>query len=308
MVSIEEYSMTYELFLAENEMIDSLLELSPLIHENAGYEILTESIKDTVLKYLTKVADGLSAVWDKFKGILNSGKNKAYLKLIADKIESAEGNYTIENFPNYNIDKLDTIKIQPFNYEDMKESLSSKADFLKKYYPMLNSTEGSTKQIIENLVIESRSNVRCDNQLIQKMYSFCVNDYDTKINNIEDDLKKVNDSNKNIEAIVSTVTNATKECVSIIESFILEEPDKKVEFKDDPDKKEKDNSDKLLKDVVTFTKVSTEICTSKMNIVKDCYNLYIKCLKHAISGDKKETNDNNGESSENADTQVDLNK
>lgn len=309
MSSIEEYNLFYEMFMAEQEMIESLLEIRPLAEDNVGLEILSEGIKDTVLKYLTKVSGGLSVVWDKFKGILNSGKNKAYLKMISGKIDSAEGNFTIENFPRYNMDKIDNIKIQPFNYEDMKESLSNRNDFIKKYYPMLDSNEGSIKQSIENLVIDSRSDTRCDNDLIKRMYDFCINSYDSKIDSIEDDLKKVNDSNKNIERIVSTITTTEESYLPLIESYLLEEDDKKkVEFKDDPNKDAKDKSDKLLKDVVTFTKVSTEICTGKMNVVKDCYNLYIKCLRHAISDNKdnKETTDNTADTGK-VDTQVDLN-
>lgn len=317
MIYSEDYSLAYEMFLAEDEMISSLMEFVPMIRESTGLEIISEGVKDTILKYLTKISEGLTKVWEKFKSIFLSGKDKAYLKLISSKVKTAEGGFTATNFPSYNFDKLDTIKVQQFDYEKMKDVLDNRNEYLKKFYPMINVEEGSSiKESIEKMVITSRQDTHVDSDLIVSMYDFCSTEYDNRVSNIETDLKSVNDSNKNIERLISTVQNVetnTNES-ALVESYLIIEADtkkedKKVEIKDDPEKQAKDKADKILKDVVNFTKVSTEICTSKMNIVKDCYNLYMKLLKHAIKADQgndEEKSDQNEQPAGKIDTQVDL--
>lgn len=315
MIYLEDYTISYELYLAENEMIESLFSYIPMIQESCGLEIISEGVKETILKYLTRIAEALSKVWDKFKNIFYSKIDRAYLKHIADKIDNADGKFTMTNFPNYDFTKLEAIKIVTFDYEQMKESLKNKSDFLSKFYPNINPGEGSIKQAIENNVITSRQDTRCDNAMIKQMYEFCSDNFQPKIDAIENDLKSVNSSNKNIETIVNTVTNVG-EASTLLESYLIEakptiQPNKnnedKVEIKDDPERENKEKREEILKAVTTYTKVSTEICTSKMNILKDCYNLYMRMLRHAIP-DKK-SNDEEKENVEasntgNVDTQI----
>ena len=131
----EEYELNYELFLAEQELYTNLIDYGfGIFTESVGLISITEAVKGTILNYINKIIKGIQNAWNKFKAIFNKKEDKDYLANLKEKIQKGpEPKFTVTNYPNYDIQKLNDIKLIPFNYEEMKDDLDNKSDFLKKY-------------------------------------------------------------------------------------------------------------------------------------------------------------------------------
>lgn len=301
------YSLEYSMYLAENEMNENLQLYSSLfVNESAGLIYINEGVKETITTYLEKIVNATQGVWDKFKEILEK-KNEEYLASIKDQIESAEPEFTIKNFQNYNLDKIEAIKVIPFDYERMKDSLDSKEKFVKAFYPTINiDDEKSIKKAVYRLGLGSKQDVRCTKEILNTMYDFCTNKYKSHMDKLEIDIKSVNTSKNNIQNIISTINNSQQQStqesfVNILNNYsiITEAEDNKkddsVKFEDDKDKK--GGAVDITKKVTVYCKASTDVLTGKMKLLKDIYVLYIRTLKHQFKPKKKE--DKKQETSEN---------
>ena len=292
---MDNYELSYTLFLTESELFENLTNLgTSIIVESSNLELVQEGVKETILKYIEKISTAISKVWEKFKSIFENEKDKIYLKSISDKMQNPDPKFTMTNFPTYTFQKIESIKLVPFNYEEMKESLVSREDFLDKYYGAIDRNK-SIIDSLRDMCITSRADTKCTAQLLKDMYKFCLSDFKSHVDKIEADLKIVNTSNKNIESMVNSIVSSTQESVSILEAvlFEAEEDEKKVEFKDDPNAKtEGHGKTEVVKHVTTYVKVSTDILTAKMNLYKEVYSLYMKTIKHYIKPAKEESEDN----------------
>jgi hypothetical protein len=127
------------------------------------------------------------------------------------------------------------------------------------------------------------------------MYKFVSSDIKTEISKIENDLKTVNGSSQNIERLVQSVTPAetTQESVLFLESYLNEDGDS-VKFKDDENKPINSGEAKsdIVKDVTTYMKVSTDILSAKMKVLRNIYACFMKSIKHCISPQKEEDMEN----------------
>lgn len=324
MITLEDYELQYNLYLAESELFNNLISLGEeVVNESSGLMSIQEGVKETVINYLSKISTAIQEAWNKFKEILTRGADAVYLKSIQKRMENAECNFTA-TYTEYDMNKLNGIKLIPFNYEDMKESLSSKEDFLAKYYPdiKLDEKNKSVKEVVQSICVKSRDEVKCDGQLLKKMYRFVTVDYKAEMSKLEADLKTVNTSNKNIQNLVSTVMpaeTASNEAAIIYESYMLEADDNKeedkttgkVEFKDPPkdenntngNKSNNVNKESITKAVTTYCSVSTDILTGKMKVVKDMYSAYMTIIKHYIHPPKKEKENEEKKPEENTSTE-----
>lgn len=322
MITLEDYELQYNLYLAESELFNNLISLGEeVVNESSGLMSIQEGVKETVINYLSKISTAIQEAWNKFKEILTRGADIAYLKSIEKRMQNAECNFTA-TYTEYDMNKLNGIKLIPFNYEDMKESLSSKEDFLAKYYPdiKLDEKNKSVKEVVQSICVKSRDEVKCDGQLLKKMYRFVTVDYKAEMSKLEADLKTVNTSNKNIQNLVSTVMpaeTASNEAAIVYESYILEADDNKeedkttgkVEFKDPPKDENNTNENKstnkesITKAVTTYCSVSTDILTGKMKVVKDMYSAYMTIIKHYIHPPKKEKENEEKKPEENNSTE-----
>lgn len=300
MVSLENYQLQYDIFLAEQELFDSLIDFGAnYVIESSGLISIHEGVKETILGYLQKIAKALETAWEKFKEIVTRKKDIIYLKSIQKKMENPDPKFTINNYPIYDITMLDNISIAPFNYEQMKDDLESSTSFINKYYSAFNKDpDKSLQENISNLVLRTRQDqVKCTGTILKNMYNFALQ-FPDKITKMEKDLKTVNASNKNIENMVSQITPAqtTNEASVIYESYLMEAEDdnnKKVKFEDDEDAKKTNTT--LVKQVTTYLKVSSDILSAKMKCYRDIYAFYMQTIKHYIkpepeeSSEKKET-------------------
>lgn len=302
-ISLESYELYNEIFLAESELFASITSIgADIVNESVGLISIHEDTKETINKYLTKITDAIQKAWEKFKEIVMNGADDVWLKANQKKILTGNPTFTINNYPKYDMNKLSSIKLIPINYDEMKESLQSNEAFIEKYYSEL-AGEGSISEKIEKLILKSRSDERCTPDILKECYNFCATDVKAEISKIEADLKIVNDSNKNIERIINSITSdqSTQEAVELYNYFLNEadqEKSEKMSFTDDKNGPNADSGSTLVKDIHVYISASTDILSAKMKIVKDIKKEYMNILKHFVGGGKSNKEEDNKENTE----------
>ena len=320
--SLENYELEYSIFLAENELFNNFMNLGhSIVNESfdSGLITLQENVKDTIMNYLKKIITAVQNIWNKIKEIFNNTKDNIYLKAIEKAINDSKKDpeFTIDNYKIYDNSKFDMIKIIPFNYEQMKDSLDSVNHFLQVNYSNITDIgkdETKVKDAVLNYVCISNNNgYRLKNDDIKKIFSWCINDYKKNITNIENDIKSLNSSSSNIENIVNNTMSATGEAVEYYNYYITEADNDNNKMKINDDKpednandqnsnKSSDNNNQVVKDIQTYMSATTQILTAKINIMKDRRKDYISILKHYIPAKdivKKDNNINNNSQSNN---------
>ena len=284
MINLEEYNFQYELYLAESELFNNLINLgASYINESVGLISINEGVKETVENYIEKIINAITNAWDRFKEICLKEIDKVYLKSISNQMQDPKPDFVAKDFVEYDFMKLDQIKLVPFNYEEMKPYLSSEAEFMQHYYSSL-AGEGSIGNKIESLVVKNKSDKKVDSNLMKEMYKFCL-EFPEKIKPLENDIKNMETSKNNIKTMVSTIRPAetATEAVSIYE----------VSFEDgqngpNPEGDSSQGKTEVVKHITCYMKASSNILSAKMKVQKDCYGQYMKCIKHFIKPEKKE--------------------
>lgn len=336
MSTVADYELHYDLFIAEQELFDNMISYQfDIVTESVGLISLNESMKENVMKYIERITTAIQKAWDKFRDIVTRSVDKAYLEKIKDKMANPNPKFTIKNYFTYNSEILDNIKVIPFDYIEMRDSLGSKTDFVTKYYP--NLITDSDKSFSTNMrvkIITGAKDTKCTSEMMIQMYNFVTKIFPNKIKNVENDLKTVNTSNKNIKQIVNqTISNMPSESenkpennnsgdgeqqshehetVYMLGDIYIREDDntgadgKKVRFEDDKKK------ETMIKQVNIYLSTSTDILSTKMEIYRDIYAMYMNTIKHyidpkiVISKDKKDDlkQNTNGENTENIEIEV----
>lgn len=314
MSNLENYQIEYDIFVAESELFNSIISIGSLaMNESVGLIYIEEGVKETIINYISKITEAIQKAWERFKEIVLRKVDQIYLKSIEKKIENADPHFTITNYPEYDIGFIESINIVQFEYESMKPYLDNASDFCKQYYSnIMKDSMLRIKENIEKTALKSKNDKKCTADLLKGMYKFVKDVFPKKLSNIENDLKKFNASNKNIQNMVSQVTSSeTTSEATLLYLSEAEEQDKeeKTEFKDDPDAKKNDTTS-ITKHVTTYLKVTTDIITAKMYVYKEVYNFYMKTLKHYAKPEKKSDNKKEEKSENNnanKTTQVEIN-
>lgn len=290
MIQLEEYQFHYDLFLAEQELFDSMISIgSGIVNESVGLIYIQESVKDTVIKYLSRIAEALEQAWNKFKEIIENLKDKEFISRIKDKISSIRPSFIIRNCPDYDMNFLDRVKIVPFNYEEMKESLDTKEAFIQKYYNNLMEQDKSLKESIYSKFTKGTKDLECNSGIITKMVNTVTVELPKKITTLGNEIKTFNNSNKTIESTATAIdsTTATNEASSIYLMYLKEEEEEKPNFEQIPGKEnENKSSNSFTKHVSNYVKVSSDILSAKMKCYRDVFAFYMKTIKHQFKSDK----------------------
>lgn len=299
-ISLESYELYNEIFLAESELFGSMVSFgSDIVNESGALISINEGVKETLNKYIEKVTAAIQKAWEKFKELVVDTKDDAWLKLFQKKITTGEPSFTINNFPQYDMNKLASYKLIPFDYEGMKESLTSKDEFISKYYGDL-SGDGSISEKLEKVVVKSRQDTKCTSELLKDIYKFCAADIKSEIGKIEIDLKTINNSNQNIERLLNSITTdqGVKEAVALYESYLLEDENNsqnkssdKMSFTDDKSETNKSDNSAIIKSIQVYMSASTDILSAKMKILKDMKKEYMSILKHFVGPEKASDKD-----------------
>lgn len=335
---LNNYTESFALFEAEDQLYKSIIPIGYDEYMNESYGIVNEDVgflKSKIIAFVNKIIAGISKAWEKFRKFVGTKTDEVYLKSIQNKVNNVKDDdlgFTITNFPSYNINRLDEIKVQDFNYEQMKESLDSENEYIKRYYSMLNIDNEKTNTIelaMEKLVIQSREDKKCDSSLLKNIYRFCSNDYKQHISRLENDSKSIQNSSSNIQRLAETISSgeSTQESVNLLLSeaahiyYVYHEDDNnddekektKMGFKDPepkdedgdgkPDKPKKGVDNTTINRISTYLKVSSSIVSAKMKLIKDMYTTYMEVLKHfapplKVNTKKKDNESNNDENNE----------
>ena len=293
MIQLEEYQFQYDLFLAEQELFESMISIGSSVNESAGLIYVQESVKDTIVKYLSRIAEALENAWNKFKEIIENIKDKEFVTKIKDKISSIKPSFVIRNCPDYDMNFLDTVKIVPFNYGEMKESLGTKEAFIQKYYSNLIVQDKSLKESIYSKFTKGTKDLECNSGVLSKMANTVVVELPKKITTLGNEIKTFNNSNKTIESTATSIdsTTANREASSIYLSYLKEEEEgeeEKPNFEQIPGKENENKSSDsgFTKHVSNYTKVSTDILSAKMKCYRDLFAFYMKTIRHQFKSDK----------------------
>ena len=290
----------YELYLAEQSMLECVPELlSKCINEN-NVTILSEGVKETIENYLNKVTTSMQNKWDTFKQKVNTEAQQKYLRENSKIITNFSKPFTINEFPNYTLNNMMNIKVIIFDYNRMKNTLETKQDFLENSYKQYISRDYSFKQMIERSVLQNTSTIVCEKKRLFEIYNYLLENISTLLQSIEQDISTINTSNNTIMKTVSTIVS-TEESYNLFNelySYITEAP--KMSFTDANGEKTEANGKKnkkhsnYVKSVYNYMKVSTDIISTKMKIVNDVYKNYYSIIQHAVEiSKKKETDEEN---------------
>ena len=230
------YSIDLDAILleAEMELNRSLTDLyirSRYITEISDIRILNEDFKETIIKYVNKIATNISKVWELFKAKIPKkpmidmiNKNKKYLENTNYKgmrFNNPKEGTVLVSFPIWdqikdNLD-LSNNTLDSQNYNSMKENLETVDKFIVKYY---GSTIGVTntenkinvkEAIFKKVFIQATSGTIITSKEILPYRDFILN-YQAEADQIAKDVKAVNDSNKNIQTMLNSVlANSTSE-------------------------------------------------------------------------------------------------
>ena len=299
MITIEDYQFHYDLYLAETELYTSIIQIGGIcVNESVGLISLNEGVKETITNYLTKVWEAIQNAFKKFVTSITNEADKLYLKSIADKMQNPNPDFVATNFTEYDFNKMDQLKVTPFNYEQMKEDLENKDVYLSKYHNYLPNEEGSISDKIAKHVVSKVSDKKIDASTLKDMYKSCISDFPQKIKKIEDEIKHLETSKKNIESVMNSIPadQTTTEAVLLFESYLVEADEKKeaMGFKDGDNGPNPDNNQsgqgktKIVQHITNYMKIETDILSGKLKAYRDCYNSYMKCIKHYIKPEKSE--------------------
>lgn len=312
------------LFLANLELNQDAAYID-YIRESTGLIALQEAEGINMMKYIAKISKGISTVFDKFsKGIDKATENiKKKINDGLDKLDSKiakldNPGFTIENYPNFNFDRIEMIKVKDFSYEQMKPNLATVEKYMKFYYPQVYTfKEGvSVSKAFKEYFMNGTTNLKVTKETLLEMTSFIRNDFGKYKENIKADIAVINKANEAISNLSKSTGNTSSEetnqstpktdtststpgakpmtdvnaqaymdsGIAIIEA----EENKNAKFVDDADRKSPEGANNsTLKDVQVYMSVSTSLISAKMSIVIKRLTLSVRTIIHAFTAPKK---------------------
>lgn len=294
---IEDYDISYNLFLAEQEMFTSLAQIEyGICNESVNLVALQEGVKETVMNYLQKIMTQIQKIWTKFQSNF-SAKVAIFLEKkvlpLFDKADQTE--FIVNNYREYDLSKLDNYVIKPFEYNDQtKDDYSSVSNIINKQFPGL-LREGSTdlKQALMNQISKVTPKYKVTkNVIVEDIYAYCKEGYKENISSIETDINALNNSSKTITSMVSTVMSAQEslELWNNMSLHILTEADgEKMTFTDasgetsGESKKADESKSKIISAVTTYMTSNTKLLSAKMSMVNGKFNSCMKILTHFVA-------------------------
>lgn len=299
MILSEDYKLSYNLFLAEHELFSSLLDKSSIVLSESlnknDYNILCEGLQDTIINYLNKVTTSMQEVWNKFVTNVGNDRHKEYLRQSADKIRNSNPRFSINNFPNYDVNILTSYKVNRYNRQTMTDDLKTQKAFMQNYYSSLYSERNNMNVMMHKAVVRGYINIRCDKSTLIRSYNFCSTGFYEARKSIEADITTINEAIDTITQALNTV-QSTQESGMLYESIIIEalstgKPENKatkMSFVDndgskvDPGDKSAQFQNSFINQVANYMKISTQIITAKMKVLTQMYKSHLDIIKHYV--------------------------
>ena len=294
---IDECTLFNELDNAFNEAYNNELGLESLT-ESAGLIALEEAGKINISQYITKVSKGIKVAWDKFSQKVGTLKKKAEVKFIDKFKKNAESlpddfQFTVQNYPDINESRFNSVKVIPFNYEEMKEFLKSSDAFTAHYYPTIRKEGVPFKKALEENLVNSRNDFKVTKtSIIEIVIPVFDEARNILVESIKADLETVNKSNESISRLSSTQGGGTTPPPAVDvnkESAIITEADDddRPKIVDDPDRQATADKNSTLKDISVYLTTSSTILSTKMKLASQSYLLAFRILAHTFAPPKK---------------------
>lgn len=311
MVIREEYDIAYMLYYESKqfEEIMSVIELKQMtITESTDLEAINEAFGDIVRGYMNKVMSGIQKVWDKLKQrvqylsrdmLLKKWKEEDIRKAIqATDVEPVN----MDNFRDFNLERLTGVQLRELNYDTMKGSLDSVESFLKAQYGSFYKDD--SKNVKENLrdfiTMKKVDNYNVTPQDLQKMVEFVLKGESQLVEDINKNIEAMNRSADAVSNLIRNVeNNPTNESVMTLEStmqyYFLEdgEDDKmKINTSKEGEENKPDPSKEIKDAVTTYMKASTQVLSAQMSLSTEILSIYTKVISLHMkkwSKTKKET-------------------
>lgn len=293
---VEDYDISYNLFLAEQDMFFDLVSLERgIIVESSSIEVLQEGVKETIMNYLQKVMTQIQKIWTKFQAKFSSDVAKFLEKKVVPMLEKADdANFEIENYKDFDLNKLGNYNIPVFEYnEQNKDDYKSVETLSKKLYPDLMN-EGDFKKGLESKIVTKVDKYKVGKKELVELYNFCKDGYKRAVTSISHDINSLNNSSKNITNMVNNVISAQEavELFNEISLHIIKEADndEKMEFSDE----KQDNTGtgnnpnpegtklKVTNAVTVYMTTCTKLLSAKMSMTTEKFNNSVKILTHYV--------------------------
>lgn len=293
----------------EDSSIEDDVEYGRFLAETS---IINEAENSKVDTYVIKITGGIRTAWNKLNEKVNEAikkiteKYNGKLDELDAQFDKIDPKFTITNYPNYDFTKLSNIKLLPIDYNNMKESLRSENDFIKKYYPNIQHEEKSNfKDDIINYVTTSKQDLNVDSQVLHDMINFIRTGYQENRKSVQADIETMNKSNQEIVNLAKNISakpegndaNSIKVDTNVQptggESTILSEADNDAtKIVDNPDRTSANttsggDSNSFLKDISVYMKVSSSIICAKMRILLKHLLLSVNTVIHASTPPKQ---------------------
>lgn len=334
MSTIDEEVFKYNLYMAEQAMLDELSVISIKntgVHSLQEQSVLNEAVNVTVMKYISKVATNVQNVWNRFKTKMN---DISFAKL-EDKYKSelASG-YNMKmdsdnktNIPLFSeIDNLKGMKLKEFNASDT-EYMSSVDSYIQKFYPYAYEAPNGDKKSSPVEVIQSKifrhpeDNEAINSELIAKQYIPFFKSYKKEVtDNLGSDIDALNASSNAIKSVINESGLSTSELLSY---FLESDEDNKQtdstgntsntdqtgntannsgnnQNNENNSNAQNNNSDKdkkkeINKSVINYYKASTSIFSAKMSMLNKAWSTsYGLVKKYCKEASSNTVKDNNG--------------
>lgn len=292
---IEDYDISYNLFLAEQDMFKDLASMgySVVVNESVELVSLQEGVKETIMNYLQKVMTQIQKIWTKFQSKFSASVASFLEKKVVplfDKADNAE--FVINNYKQFDLSKLGSYNVAGFDYNDQtKESYKSGDALAKRLYPNLMS-EGDLKKGLEKQIVSNVDKYKVTKKELLEIYEYCKDGYKQAVDQISKDIENLNNSSKTITNMVNSIIS-TQESLMLWDNMNLHiftegNEDEKMTFTDNSgetsgESKEADNSKAAITSAVTtYMNVSTKLLSAKMSMTTEKFNTCMRILTHFV--------------------------
>ena len=220
-------NLDYELYLAERNLNASLVRchLESLNASPSEYAALNESFKESIIGYINKVTASVQKVWDNFKGKYDKARVEKLFVDYAPVFASGAKTTPILLPVDFDVPVIDAwdsinnaVKLEELtaaNYNSLKDELENPNDYIKsKYKEFYDEKLSIYEKFEERAFHKSRDGEALDRDGIEPMREFMLN-YGDQLDLIQQDLDKVNNSNKNVENMLNTILASANEASNI---------------------------------------------------------------------------------------------
>jgi len=204
--------LEYANYLAEQEMLDTLAILSIKskgILTESVIESINEAAVDAIMNAISKIVANIQVAWNKFKAVINKGEYALFQKEYGNYLN---GNtiMKIDNAELCTFAKVDDVlnKELPALAENMLSDLDTPETFIEKYFKEYYDKEKSLADKMIEYVFSQEETANIGPQVI-KFYTSFMENYQSKVNKVADDLKNINNASNTAKQILEKNKNNT---------------------------------------------------------------------------------------------------